>query len=64
MELEGFHLRVLRELAKVLTKPLSIIYQQSCVTGEIAVDWKLANVIYPSTARAGRRIQGTTGLSV
>ena len=27
--LDGIHLRVLRELAKELTKPLSIIYQQS-----------------------------------
>ncbi|GAB0192601.1 mitochondrial enolase superfamily member 1 [Grus japonensis] len=35
---------VLRELAEVLTKPLSIIYQQSWLTGEVPVDWKLANV--------------------
>ncbi|PKU31077.1 rna-directed dna polymerase from mobile element jockey-like [Limosa lapponica baueri] len=41
----GFILsRVLRELAEVLTKPLSIIYQQSWITREVPVDWKLANV--------------------
>ncbi|KAK4823601.1 hypothetical protein QYF61_003801 [Mycteria americana] len=28
----------------VLTKPLSIIYQQSWLTGEVPADWRLANV--------------------
>ncbi|KAK4814395.1 LOW QUALITY PROTEIN: hypothetical protein QYF61_018154 [Mycteria americana] len=37
-------IRVLRELAELLTKPLSILYQQSWVTGEVPVDWRLANV--------------------
>ncbi|PKU49557.1 rna-directed dna polymerase from mobile element hypothetical protein [Limosa lapponica baueri] len=41
---DGIHSRVLRELAEVLTKPLSIIYQQSWLTGEVPVDWMLANV--------------------
>ncbi|KAK4806818.1 hypothetical protein QYF61_005614 [Mycteria americana] len=41
---DGIHPRVLRELAKVLTKPLSILYQQSWLTGEVPVDWRLANV--------------------
>jgi len=44
MGTHGIHPRVLRELAEVLTKPLSIIYQQSWLTGEIAVDRRLANV--------------------
>ncbi|GAB0179833.1 mitochondrial enolase superfamily member 1 [Grus japonensis] len=35
---------VLRELAEVLTKPLSIIYQQSWLTGKVLVDWRLASV--------------------
>ncbi|GAB0183442.1 hypothetical protein GRJ2_000809500 [Grus japonensis] len=39
---DGIHPRVLRELAEVLTKPLSIIYQQSW---ELSVDWRLANVM-------------------
>ncbi|KAK4816605.1 hypothetical protein QYF61_018653 [Mycteria americana] len=38
------HPRVLKELADVLTKPLSIIYQQSWLTGEVPADWRLANV--------------------
>ncbi|RMC10397.1 hypothetical protein DUI87_13201 [Hirundo rustica rustica] len=32
------------ELADELAKPLSIIYQQSWLTGEVPDDWKLANV--------------------
>ncbi|GAB0203778.1 hypothetical protein GRJ2_002843400 [Grus japonensis] len=45
MGLDGIHPRVLRELAEVLPKPLSIIYQQSWLTGEVPVDWRLANAM-------------------
>ncbi|GAB0208374.1 mitochondrial enolase superfamily member 1 [Grus japonensis] len=41
---DGIHPRVLRELVEVLTKPLSIIYQQSWLTWVVPVDWRLANV--------------------
>ncbi|KAK4824014.1 hypothetical protein QYF61_009605 [Mycteria americana] len=41
---DGIHPRVRRELAEVLTKPLSILYQQSWLTREVPVDCKLANV--------------------
>ncbi|KFP08044.1 hypothetical protein N300_02900, partial [Calypte anna] len=41
---DGIHPRVMRELAEELAKPLSIIYQQSWLTGDIPDDWKLANV--------------------
>ncbi|GAB0207891.1 mitochondrial enolase superfamily member 1 [Grus japonensis] len=41
---DRIHLRVLRELAEELAKPLSIIYQQSWLTGEVPDDWRLANV--------------------
>lgn len=58
MQLDGVHLRVWRELVKVLTKPLSIISQQSQLTKEVTVDWKLASVT-PT-----RRVRRTTGLSV
>jgi len=54
--------RVMRELAEELTKPLSIISQQSQLTGEVPDGWTLANVM-PPTRRAGRRTSGTTGLS-
>ncbi|PKU45353.1 rna-directed dna polymerase from mobile element jockey-like [Limosa lapponica baueri] len=42
---DGIHPRVLRELVEVLTKPLSIIYQQSRLTREVPVDWRLGNVM-------------------
>lgn len=35
---DGIHPRVMRELAKVLAKIFSIIYQQSCFTGEFPAD--------------------------
>ncbi|XP_009997304.1 PREDICTED: acrosin-binding protein [Chaetura pelagica] len=44
MGLDGTYPRVLRELAKVLIKTLSINYQQSWVTGKVPIDWRLANV--------------------
>ncbi|RMC20637.1 hypothetical protein DUI87_01489 [Hirundo rustica rustica] len=42
---DGIHPRVMTELADELAKPLSIIYQQTWLTGEVPDDWKLANVI-------------------
>ncbi|KAK4814694.1 LOW QUALITY PROTEIN: hypothetical protein QYF61_025520 [Mycteria americana] len=39
------HPRVLRELVEVLTKLPSILYQQSWLTGEVPVDWRLASVM-------------------
>ncbi|KAK4814043.1 hypothetical protein QYF61_006060 [Mycteria americana] len=44
LEPDEIHPRVLRELVEVLTKLLSILYQQSWLTGEVPVDWRLANV--------------------
>ena len=41
---DGIHARVLKELAGVLAKLLSIIYHQSWLTGEVPTDWKLASV--------------------
>ncbi|KFQ18369.1 hypothetical protein N331_11828, partial [Merops nubicus] len=41
---DGIHPRVPRELAEVVTKPLSIIYQQSWLTGEVQAGWRLASV--------------------
>uniref|UniRef100_A0A8B9CU89 Reverse transcriptase domain-containing protein n=1 Tax=Anser brachyrhynchus TaxID=132585 RepID=A0A8B9CU89_9AVES len=41
---DGIHPRVLSKLAEELAKPLSIIYRQSWLSGEVPVDWRLANV--------------------
>ncbi|RMC05065.1 hypothetical protein DUI87_18246 [Hirundo rustica rustica] len=53
MGLEGIHPRVMRELADELAKPLSIIYQQSWLTGEVPDEWKLASVT-PIHKKGGR----------
>ncbi|GAB0205885.1 mitochondrial enolase superfamily member 1 [Grus japonensis] len=42
---DGIHPRVLRELADVIVRPFSIIFQWSWESGEVSVDWKLANVV-------------------
>ncbi|KAK4818869.1 hypothetical protein QYF61_021074 [Mycteria americana] len=42
---DEIHPRVLKELAEMLSKPLSIIYQQSWLTGEVPADCRLANVM-------------------
>ena len=62
---DGIHPRVLRELAEVLTEPLSIIYQQSWLTGEVPVDWRLANVmpIYKKGWKADPRNFRPVGLT-
>jgi len=44
MEPDGIHPSVLRELAEELTKPLSIIYQQFWLPGEVPGDWNFASV--------------------
>ncbi|KFP32754.1 RNA-directed DNA polymerase from mobile element jockey, partial [Colius striatus] len=44
MNPDGMHPRVLRELADVVAKPLSIIFEQSWRTGEVPEDWRKANV--------------------
>jgi len=41
---DGIHPRVLRELAEELARPLSIIYQQSRLTGEVPDDWRISSV--------------------
>ncbi|RMC07029.1 hypothetical protein DUI87_16482 [Hirundo rustica rustica] len=50
---DGIHPSVMRELADEFAKPLSIIYQQSWLTGEVPDDWKLANVT-PIHKKGGR----------
>ncbi|KFP60983.1 RNA-directed DNA polymerase from mobile element jockey, partial [Cariama cristata] len=41
---DGIRSRILKELADMFAKPLSIIYQQSWLTGEVPDNWRLANV--------------------
>ena len=41
--LDGLHPRVLNELVDVLAKSLSMIYLKSWLTGEVPLDWRVAN---------------------
>ncbi|GAB0178662.1 mitochondrial enolase superfamily member 1 [Grus japonensis] len=41
---DGMHPRVLRQLAGVIARPLSIIFEKSWRTGEVSEDWQKANV--------------------
>ncbi|PKU41413.1 rna-directed dna polymerase from mobile element jockey- hypothetical protein [Limosa lapponica baueri] len=41
---DGMHPRVLKELADAIAEPLSIIYERSWRTGEVAEDWRKANI--------------------
>ena len=45
MALDGLHPKTMRELADVAAKPRSIILQQSWLTGDVLVHWRLANVM-------------------
>ena len=66
MGLDGLYPRVLRELADVVAKPLAIIFQQSWLTGDVPVNWKLANVtpIFKKGWKDGKMILVATDLSV
>lgn len=55
---------VLRELAEVITKLLSIIFDRFWRIGEVPEDWRIANVIQWSSRRARKRILATAGQSV
>ena len=41
---DEIHLRVLRELVEVIAELLSIVHQQSLLTGEVPEDWRSASV--------------------
>lgn len=51
---DGIHPRVPKELTDVNAGPLSIIFQVTWESGEVPVDWKLANIV-PISRRERRK---------
>lgn len=42
---DGIHLTILRELLGVLTGPLTDLFTQSLLKGEVPEDWQTANFV-------------------
>ncbi|KAF7239217.1 RNA-directed DNA polymerase from mobile element jockey [Varanus komodoensis] len=57
---DGLHLRVLRELAGVLSCPLASIFEASWRTGEVPEDWRVASVV-PIFKMGSRKDMGNYG---
>jgi len=59
---DEMHPRVPRELADVIVKPRSVIFERSWQSGEVPGDWKKGSIL-PIFQKARKQDSGTTDLS-
>ena len=57
---DDIHRTVLKEMADVVAKPPSIIFENSWLSGEVPSDWKRETFL-PFLRKGERKTQGTTG---
>jgi len=60
---DEMHTRVLRELADIVAKSLSMILEKSLQSGEDPGDWKKGNIVPTLKKTVGRTTLGSTDLS-
>lgn len=58
--LSGIHLKILKEIDEIITKPLSVTFQWSLEFGEFTAVWKLADVI-PVFKKGKKEYPGSDG---
>ena len=61
MGLDDIHPRILKEMADVVAKPPSIIFENSWLSGEVPCDWKKRETLLPFLRKGERKTPGTTG---
>lgn len=54
MDPDGMHPEVLKKLADVIARPVSIIFDQSWQVGEVPEDWKKTHHSHPQNRQEGR----------
>jgi len=57
MGLDDIHVRILKQMCDVVAELLSIIFEKSCLSGEVPGDWKKGNIT-PSFKKGRKKNPG------